>query len=185
MPFGMWIISLESSLGVTHQGKGTTISSSWSVLSCVASTQSSSSQCTGKGLWDSFVAQEKNKFKAPVEVSPVLRNKNIPGLWQFPRLAASSHYLIMICCIHQLAGDEPPPLFSQSGVAVSALQLFRAHISTRLSIPEQAEVLEMQPWREKLQWGRPNFTLNGAKLSQAHFLLLKCVWLQFFVRCFP
>lgn len=78
----------------------------------------------------------------------------------------------MICCIYQIAGDKPPPLFSQSGVAVSALQLFRAHISTCLSIPAQAEVLEMQPWREKLQWGRPSFTLNGAKLSSSFHRLI-------------
>lgn len=82
----------------------------------------------------------------------------------------------MICCIYQIAGDKPPTLFSQSGVAVSALQLFRAHISTYPSIPAQAEVLEMQPWRQKLQWGRPNFTLNGAKLSSSFHRLISFSW---------
>lgn len=84
----------------------------------------------------------------------------------------------MICCIYQIAGDKNPPSFSQSSTAVSASQLFRAHISTRLSIPVQVEVLEMQPWREKLPWRSPEFTLKQCRtvffLSQADFLFLKC-----------
>lgn len=84
----------------------------------------------------------------------------------------------MICCIYQIAGDKNPPSFSQSGAAVSASQLFRAHISTHLSISVQAEVLEMQAWRQKLQRRSPKFTLKQCRtvffLSQADFLLFKC-----------
>ena len=113
----------------------------------------------------------RNIKKTHVEISPVLGNKHIPVLWHCPRLAASSHYLITICCVYQIAGDKPPPLFSQSSVAVSALQLFRAHISTCLSIPVQAEVLEMQPWREKLQRRSPDFTLSAELSSSFHKLV--------------
>lgn len=75
-----------------------------------------------------------------LEISPVPGNRHIPVLWWCPRLAASSHYLIMICCIYQIAGDKPPPLFSQCETqAASALQLFRAHISTPLNIPVQVQ----------------------------------------------
>lgn len=76
-----------------------------------------------------------------------------------------------------IAGDKPPPVFPQPSAAVSASQLFRAHKSTHLSTPVQAEMLEMQPWREKLQRGSPEFTLNQCRtvvfLSQADFLLFK------------
>lgn len=86
----------------------------------------------------------------------------------------------MLCCIHQLAGDKPPPLVAQSSLAVSAPQLFRAHTSTWLSIPVKVEVLGVQPWREKLRCGSPTVALKQSRTvffpSQADFLLFihKC-----------
>lgn len=97
-------------------------------------------------------------------MSPVLLNKHISVLWWCPRLAASSHYLTMICCIYQIAEDKPPPLFSQCETqAESALQLFRAHISTHLNLPVQVQRCWRCYPREKLRQGSPNFTFKQCR----------------------